>query len=279
MRHRYVIGSSAFDTQDEGTLAPIDPPLFRFNNRLLGSRAPDGARDPAKLARHEPRRPPTCRRRTVRTAGTLELDIPRAAATRSRPPERRGSPGGPRPARSPCGRRPRDHPACGRVGSPAPGCRTPYPRRRATRPPSSTPRSLCRLPRSRAAVNAWRAAAQRPSASSTHPPAGGTESIPFDPILASTILTPRAVERHPAGACRFCAGPPGSRRPTLRPQTAADKPFPRDVAVAPAVPPDACGSTRPGSGTRRAVAPRSQHSVAGTPATADTSDSASTQAR
>jgi hypothetical protein len=34
MRHRYVLGDSSFDTSDEGTLAPIDLPLFHFNNRL-----------------------------------------------------------------------------------------------------------------------------------------------------------------------------------------------------------------------------------------------------
>lgn len=34
MRHRYVIGGDALDTQDTGTLAPVQPPLYRFNNRL-----------------------------------------------------------------------------------------------------------------------------------------------------------------------------------------------------------------------------------------------------
>jgi hypothetical protein len=34
MRHRYVIGGEAFDTEDTGTLSPVDPPLYRFNNRL-----------------------------------------------------------------------------------------------------------------------------------------------------------------------------------------------------------------------------------------------------
>jgi hypothetical protein len=34
MRHRYVIGGDALDTDDTGTLAPVRPPLYRFNNRL-----------------------------------------------------------------------------------------------------------------------------------------------------------------------------------------------------------------------------------------------------
>jgi hypothetical protein len=34
MRHRYVIDGSQLDTQDRGVLAPIAPPLYRFNNRL-----------------------------------------------------------------------------------------------------------------------------------------------------------------------------------------------------------------------------------------------------
>lgn len=34
MRHRYVINGSQLDTQDRGVLSPIDPPLYRFNNRL-----------------------------------------------------------------------------------------------------------------------------------------------------------------------------------------------------------------------------------------------------
>ena len=34
LRHRYVTASGEVWTTDEGVLAPIDPPLFRFNNRL-----------------------------------------------------------------------------------------------------------------------------------------------------------------------------------------------------------------------------------------------------
>jgi hypothetical protein len=34
MRHRYVIGGSILDTEDRGILAPISPPMYRFNNRL-----------------------------------------------------------------------------------------------------------------------------------------------------------------------------------------------------------------------------------------------------
>lgn len=37
MRHRYVIGGDSFDTNDVGTLAPRQPPLYRFNNRLTVS--------------------------------------------------------------------------------------------------------------------------------------------------------------------------------------------------------------------------------------------------
>jgi hypothetical protein len=34
MRHRYVIGGAALDTDDTGTLSPVQPPLYRFDNRL-----------------------------------------------------------------------------------------------------------------------------------------------------------------------------------------------------------------------------------------------------
>jgi hypothetical protein len=34
MRHRYVLGDDTFDTNDIGTLSPLQPPLYRFNNRL-----------------------------------------------------------------------------------------------------------------------------------------------------------------------------------------------------------------------------------------------------
>jgi hypothetical protein len=34
MRHRYVLNGSQLDTQDRGVLSPLDPPLYRFNNRL-----------------------------------------------------------------------------------------------------------------------------------------------------------------------------------------------------------------------------------------------------
>lgn len=34
MRHRYVISGSQLDTRDRGVLSPIDPPLYRLDNRL-----------------------------------------------------------------------------------------------------------------------------------------------------------------------------------------------------------------------------------------------------
>jgi hypothetical protein len=34
MRHRYVMASGQVDTVDQGVLSPVDPPLYRFTNRL-----------------------------------------------------------------------------------------------------------------------------------------------------------------------------------------------------------------------------------------------------